>query len=182
MLLAAVSGKLLGKLLNARLDRHAEKHGLLPETQAGFRAGGSCTNMIFVLRMAQEIVRTKDHTLYIVFVDLVTAYDSIAREGLWKIPHVRGVPHNVVALLKTFYERKTTRVFAEGCFTADVDLGTGLGQGCCVAPLLFNLFTHFWCCFRTMAATRRTQAAVGHSGWRRFVPRAARSVWPVSKM
>ena len=46
ILLAAVPGKVFGKILNARLYRHAEKHGLLPETQAGFRAGRSCTDMI----------------------------------------------------------------------------------------------------------------------------------------
>ena len=62
--------------------------------------------MVFVLRMAQEIVRAKDHPLFVVFVDLVTAYDSVVRDGLWRILRIKGVPENLVALLKTFYEQK----------------------------------------------------------------------------
>ena len=78
----------------------------MPETQAGFRAGRSTLDMVFVLRMAQEIVRAKDHPLFVVFVDLVTAYDSVVRDGLWRILRIKGVPENLVALLKTFYEQK----------------------------------------------------------------------------
>ena len=62
------------------------------------------------------------------------------REGLWKILCIKGVPHNVIVLLKTFYERKTASVFAEGCLTAQFELGTGLGGGGCVAALLLNIF------------------------------------------
>ena len=54
--------------------------------------------MVFVLRVAQEISRTKDHPLFVVFVDLVTAYDSVVRSGLWKVLLIKGVPPNVVAL------------------------------------------------------------------------------------
>ena len=67
ILLASCAGKIFGKILNARLYRHAENNGLLPETQAGFRAGRSTIDMVFVLRMAQEISRTKDHPLFVVF-------------------------------------------------------------------------------------------------------------------
>ena len=92
--------------MNAKIYQHSEKHGLMPETQAGFRAGRSTLDMVFVLRMAQEIVRAKDHPLFVVFVDLVTAYDSVVRDGLWRILRIKGVPENLVALLKTFYEQK----------------------------------------------------------------------------
>ena len=77
----------------------------MPETQAGFRAGRSTLDIVFVLRMAQEIVRAKDHPLFVVFVDLV-AYDSVVRDGLWRILRIKGVPENLVALLKTLYEQK----------------------------------------------------------------------------
>eukprot|EP00439_Symbiodinium_sp_Y106_P034211 s7126_g4.t1 len=128
ILLASILGKVFGKIVNARIYQHSEKHGLMPETQAGFRAGRSTLDMVFVLRMAQEIVRAKDHPLFVVFVDLVTAYDSVVRDGLWRILRVfvdlvtaydsvvrdglwrilriKGVPENLVALLKTFYEQK----------------------------------------------------------------------------
>ena len=95
-------------------------------------------DMVFVLRMAQEISRTKDHPLYVVFVDLVTAYDSVVRAGLWKVLLIKGIPSNVV--LQCLYEDEMVRVSAEGELTNEFQLQTGLGQGCCVAPLLFNIF------------------------------------------
>ena len=67
ILLPSCAGKVFGKILNVRLYRHTEVHDLLPEAQAGFRAGRSTTDMVFVLRMVQEISRTKDHPLYVVF-------------------------------------------------------------------------------------------------------------------
>ena len=78
----------------------------MPETQANFRAGRSTLDMVFLLWMAQEIVRAKDHPLFVVFVDLATAYDSIARDGLWRILRTKGIPEGLVALLKTFYEQQ----------------------------------------------------------------------------
>ena len=41
ILSASCAGKVFGKILTARLCRHAEANDLMPETQAGFRAGRS---------------------------------------------------------------------------------------------------------------------------------------------
>ena len=41
--------------------------------------------MIFVLRQTQEKCRERNMGLYAVFVDLTMAFDTVSRNGLWKI-------------------------------------------------------------------------------------------------
>ena len=41
--------------------------------------------MIFVLRQAQEKCREQNTSLYAAFVDLTKAFDTVIRDGLWKI-------------------------------------------------------------------------------------------------
>ena len=55
----------------------AEK--VLLESQCGFRKGGGCCDMIFVAWQLLEKAIARDHqdSLFILFVDLRKAYDSV---------------------------------------------------------------------------------------------------------
>ena len=113
---------------------------MLPETQCGFRAGRGTADMVFTLRMAIELARAKKFPLYVLFVDLMKAYGSVSRVGLWEILRRKGVPGYLVELARAFYEGKQASVAVEGSLSEMFELGTGLEQGCCLAPLLFNVF------------------------------------------
>ena len=41
--------------------------------------------MIFSLKLAMEIADYKKHPFHVLFVDLVEAYDSVSRAGLWEV-------------------------------------------------------------------------------------------------
>ena len=72
---------------------------------------------------------------------LVKAYDSLSRSGLWEVLRKKGVSAKFVNLLKDYFrEIHTSEWSVEGRLSASFELGTGLGQGCCVAPLLFKIF------------------------------------------
>jgi len=58
---------------------------VLPESQCGFQAGRSITDMIFTLRQAQEKAIEQCKPLYVVFVDLSKAVDTVDRQTLWKV-------------------------------------------------------------------------------------------------
>ena len=96
--------------------------------------------MIFALRMATELARAKKLPLYVLFVDLMKAYDSVSRVGLRAILRAKGVPEQLIGLIRGFYDGKCAEVAVEGTVSESFDLCTGLGQGCCLAPLLFNVF------------------------------------------
>ena len=48
--------------------------------------------MIFVLRQIQEKCREQNMGLYAVIVDLTKAFDTVSRDGLWKILARLGCP------------------------------------------------------------------------------------------
>ena len=68
----------------ARLLEHVA-HMVLPESQCGFRRNRSTTDMIFVARLLQEKCREQNESLYLAFIDLTEAFDTVNRDLLWSI-------------------------------------------------------------------------------------------------
>ncbi|BHF62195.1 hypothetical protein SprV_0100517600 [Sparganum proliferum] len=86
-----IAGKIFARILLNRLNNHLE-HGLLPESQCGFRRYRGTTDMIFAARQLQEKCQEMRTHLYSTFVDLTKAFDTVNREGLWKIIQKFGSP------------------------------------------------------------------------------------------
>nr|VZI25499.1 unnamed protein product [Spirometra erinaceieuropaei] len=86
-----IAGKIFARILLNRLNNHLEQ-GLLPESQCGFRRHRGTMDMIFAARQLQEKCQEMRTHLYSTFVDLTKAFDTVNREGLWKILQKFGCP------------------------------------------------------------------------------------------
>ena len=51
--------------------------GILPESQCGFRTGRSIIDMIFSLTQLQEKCIEQHKDLYLIFIDLTKAFDTV---------------------------------------------------------------------------------------------------------
>ena len=78
--LAAHSGNVLLKMVASRLSNYCEAKGILPEEQCVFRPARSAIDTLFVVRRLQELGRARKIPLYMCFIDLQKAHDSIDRE------------------------------------------------------------------------------------------------------
>ena len=87
--LVAHAGKVMLKIIARRLSEYV---GILPEEQSGFRPNRSTTEMMLVIRRLQELARKERIPLYVCFIDLTQAYDSVDRTHLWIVPAGFGVP------------------------------------------------------------------------------------------
>ena len=74
--LLAIAGKILGKDLLKRLTTTIIEP-VFPESQCGFRANHGTTDMIFCARQILEKSREQHKDLYMVFIGLTKAFDSI---------------------------------------------------------------------------------------------------------
>ena len=80
--LVAHASKILLKIIARRLSEYGERVGILLEEQSNFRPNRSTTDMMFVIRRLQELSQNKRIPLYVCFIDLTKAYDSIDRTPL----------------------------------------------------------------------------------------------------
>ena len=139
--LVAHAGKVLLKPIARRLSEYCECVGILREEQSGFRPNRSTTNIMFVVRRLQELARNKRIPLYVCFIDLTNAYDSVDGILLWTLLARFGVPQQMIADIRQFhdgmlaYVRLDDRV-CSGWFAVE----QGLRQECVLVPLPFNIF------------------------------------------
>ena len=136
ILLVAYAGKILLEILIRRLSEYCERVGILPEEQSGFRPNRSTPDWMFVIRWLQELARKKQIPLYVCFIDLTKAYDSVDRSLLWTVLAHFGVPQNMISVIRHFHDGM------RGCVGLALGFAVeqGLRQGCMLAPLLFNIF------------------------------------------
>ena len=139
--LVAHAGKILLMIIACRLSKYCERVGILPEEQSGFRPNPSTTDMMFVIRRLQELARKKRVPLYVCFIDLTKAYDSVDRTLLWTVLARFGVPQNMISAIRQFHDgmRACVRLDDRVC-SRWFAVEQGLRQGCVLAPLLFNIF------------------------------------------
>ena len=97
--------------------------------------------MLFVVRRLQELGRQRKIPLYMCFVDLQKAYDSVDRELLWKVLARAGVPSVMIDVIRQFHDGMRARVrMDDGELSEWFEVTQGLRQGCVLSPLLFNIF------------------------------------------
>ena len=139
--LVAHAGKILLKIITRRLSEYCERVGILPVEHSGFRPNRSTTGMMFVIRRLQELTQKKRIPLYVCFIGLTKAYNSVDRTLLWTIFARFGVPQNMTSVIRQFHDCMRARVrlddrVCSGWFSVE----QGLCQGCVLVPLLFNIF------------------------------------------
>ena len=110
--------------------------------QCGFRSGRGTMDMIFTARQLQEKCREQQRELYVVFVDLTKAFDSVDRTALWEVLLKIGCPPSFVNIIRSFHDGIGMRaaVVENGEMSADFDVTNYTKQGCVLAPLLFIIF------------------------------------------
>ena len=136
--LLSIAGKILARVLLNRLLGHLEQD-LLPESQCGFRAGRGTVDMIFAARQLQEKCQEQHCDLYTTFVDLTKAFDTVSREGLWKIMEKFGCPEKFTTMVRQFHDGMMVRVLDDGETSNAFPVTNGVKQGCVLAPTLFSL-------------------------------------------
>ena len=112
--LLSIAGKILAKILLNRLNAHLDQAGLIPESQCGFRKDRGTIDMIFTARQLQEKCQEQNVDLYMTFVALTKAFDTVSRDGLWKIMAKFGCPLRHIAMMRQFHDGMLARVQNDG--------------------------------------------------------------------
>ena len=112
---------------------------VLPESQCGYRRGRITIDMIFVARQLQKKCREQHQDLYLAFVDLTKAYDTVNRDLPWNVLRKFGCPPTFIAILQQFHTGMRAQVVMAGSQSSSFPVEVGVKQGCVLAPIIFNL-------------------------------------------
>ena len=87
-----------------QLQEKPVSESVLPESQCGFTAGRSTSDMKFTLHQLQEKVTEQQKPLYILFVDFSKAFDTTDRTTLWKVLKIYGCPYKFTDIARVFHD------------------------------------------------------------------------------
>ena len=138
-----VISKLYAKHLCLKLCNWLDQENILEDEQAGFRSGRSSMDHCLILQyLIHKYVTTAKGSLYVAFIDLKAAFDTIPRNQLWAKLANSSIDKRLLHLMVMLHKDTTLQVrFSnEGNLTKPVNTQKGVRQGCILAPFLFNFY------------------------------------------
>ena len=124
-------GTVLLKVVARRLGDYCEVKGLLQEEQCGFIPDHSTTDMTYVVRKLQEIRRKAGASLFMCFIDLQKACNTVDRTLLWRVPTLIGAPLQMKAVTQQVHDGMRDCARPDDVVCSDwFELEQGLRQRC----------------------------------------------------
>jgi hypothetical protein len=149
--------KVIAIIISKRLCTFTEE--VLLEYQCGFRPQRSCTDQLFSLRKICGLAVERQQRVYIGFVDLQKAFESVSRPALWAVLRARKIPEQLITILEDLHTFTTCRVRVQNSRSDSFTMQYGVQQGCPLANPLFNLFMD-WVVREALDACRDTGITV----------------------
>ena len=133
-------GKLFTSIINQRIINWSTVNDISTDAQYGFKAGHSTTDAIFSLQNLVNIYINNNRKTYCAFIDLIRAFDTVNRNGLWYKIIRYGVDGKIVKQLRSMYSSVKSCVKHLNCLPDFFSSDIGLFQGEIMSPILFSLF------------------------------------------
>jgi exonuclease III len=129
-----IASKILSSIMVGRMQLVQKEFGL--EMQNGFKNG--CGTIDGLFNTSIGLQKRKEHGLdtWVLFIDLMKAFDTVPRELLFQILRKFGMPDHFVNLVIRLHTNCKIK-FKVGDVDSEVDSDIGVRQGSCEGPVLF---------------------------------------------
>lgn len=112
--------------------------------QFGFKKGISCSDAIFTLKSSIEYFVDRGSSVFIASLDISKAFDRVNHYKLYKSLLSAGVPLIIVDILSNWYSKTLCAVRWNNCLSALFPVCSGVRQGSCLSPAIFNVFMNLF--------------------------------------
>lgn len=130
--------KIYEQIINNRLKPIIDPQ--LSESQSGFRPGRSTQDHIFTIKQIIEKRQLQNKNLYLAFIDIKKAFDSVPRAKVWKSLKERGVHNKIVRVVEDIYRTNINQIIRNNMKSEGFVTEMGLRQGGGLSPTLFNVY------------------------------------------
>jgi hypothetical protein len=129
-----IASKILSSIMVGRMQLVQKEFGL--EMQNGFKNGCGTVDGLFNTSIGLQ--KRKEHGLdtWVLFIDLMKAFDTVPRELLFQILRKFGMPDHFVNLVIRLHTKCKIK-FKVGDVDSEVASDIGVRQGSCEGPVLF---------------------------------------------
>jgi len=103
--------------------------------QSEFTPGRSTSDAVLALRLLSDLHREFSRPLYVAYVDLKSAFDSVDRQALWKPIRGVGITEMLLDLNKDLHRSTHSQVRVGGQLSPPFHTESGVRQGCVLAPV-----------------------------------------------
>ena len=93
--------KAMSSIIATRLTKYQEEIGL--QEQNGFSTARGCVDGTASIKIALQNLNAAGQEAFVLFVDLVKAFDSVNREMLWKILAKLGIPESLISVIQKMH-------------------------------------------------------------------------------
>jgi hypothetical protein len=137
----AHAAKIVARIIRRRIERKTED--ALGKDQFGFRRGKGTRDAIWMLRIISERTLVIDEELCACFIDWQKAFDLVNWTKLMQILKEIGIDWRERRLISKLYMEQSVKIRLDQGQTRSVKIGRGVRQGCCLLPILFNLYSEY---------------------------------------
>jgi hypothetical protein len=135
-----VASKIVSSIIARRLQALIKEAGY--RTQFGFTEEVGTCDGIFALKTALRKRMEMNITSYVLYVDLVKAFDTIERSGLMLILKKYGLPASLLDIIERMHKDTSVKFVYKGK-NGSFDSTSGVKQGDPLAPVLFLFVMQF---------------------------------------
>lgn len=127
------------KLISAICNRRIQNAIKFDDAVHGFRKGRGTGTAIMEAKLLMQLYCRQDDPLYMVFIDLKKAYNTLDRDRALNILEAYGVGPNLRRIFVRIWEGDTMVPQQEGYFGKSFRARRGVRQGDIISPLIFNI-------------------------------------------
>ena len=140
--LTDISYKILMGILKTKIENHLRRNNAINDMQTGGTAKRRVTENIFIFSYLIEKCVKEKKNLFVTSIDFKKAYDSIDRFKMIEIMQEFKINPKIINLIANIYHNDKTALFLNSEEITQVDITTGIRQGCNLSGLLFVLVTY----------------------------------------